>query len=129
MPVSMEHIMTGNPDSTAYHDGPRPSDLDILKVQKTGKLTVVGFGGRDAPDEYCIAGARERLLDLIERHDCKELAFDFKGMSRVPSGMLGVMQSIAKGGVNVSAYNPSPGVREVFEVAKFDRFIRISDVE
>ncbi|MBC7815773.1 MAG: anti-sigma factor antagonist, partial [Planctomycetaceae bacterium] len=37
------------------------ADPNVLKVYQTGELTVVGFGGKDVPDEVCIAAYRQQL--------------------------------------------------------------------
>ena len=91
-------------------------DPSILKVYQTGPLTVVGFGGVDVPDEVCIAGYRDQLMQLVELHQCQVLAFDLSGVKLVPSGMLGVLVSLRKRVQRLELYNASPDVEEVLRL-------------
>jgi hypothetical protein len=119
------HDETPSPD---FRLGDLPEDPAVLKIYQTGELTVVGFGGRDVPDEVCIAAYRAQLLDLIATHDCKVLAFDLTGVQLVPSGMLGVLSSIRQRVGRVELYNPSPDVMEVLRITKFDQLFEIKEV-
>ena len=102
---------------------------NVLKVYQTGELTVVGFGGKDVPDEVCIAEYRQQLLDLIALHGVKTMAFDLSGVQLVPSGMLGVLSTIAKRVEKVEIYNPSVDVREVLRMTKLERLFDIKEVQ
>ena len=73
---------------------------NVLKIYQTGELTVVGFGGKDVPDEVCIAEYRQQLLDLI-----------------------------AKRVEKVEIYNPSVDVREVLRMTKLERLFEIKEVQ
>ena len=102
---------------------------NVLKIYQTGELTVVGFGGKDVPDEVCIAEYRQQLLDLIAEHGVKTMAFDLSGVQLVPSGMLGVLSTIAKRVEEVEIYNPSVDVREVLRMTKLERLFEIKEVQ
>jgi anti-sigma B factor antagonist len=105
---------------TSPHDsairGGVANDPSILKVYQTGPLTVVGFGGVDVPDEVCIAGYRDQLMQLVEQHQTKVLAFDLSGVKVVPSGMLGVLVSLRKRVQKLELYNASPDIEEVLRL-------------
>ncbi|MDZ4683741.1 MAG: STAS domain-containing protein [Planctomycetaceae bacterium] len=103
------------PHDSAIRSGV-PHDPSVLKVYQTGPLTVVGFGGVDVPDEVCIAGYRDQLMQLVTEHQCSVLAFDLTGVKLVPSGMLGVLISLRKRVQRMELYNPSPDVEEVLRV-------------
>lgn len=105
------------------------ADPNVLKIYQTGELTVVGFGGKDVPDEVCIAAYRQQLLDLVEQYGVKTLAFDLSGVQLVPSGMLGVLSTMAKRVQKVELYNPSPDVREVLQMTKLERLFDIKEVQ
>jgi hypothetical protein len=120
-------------DDSSFSETPLPlgdlhDDPAVLKVYQTGELTVVGFGGRDVPDEVCIAAYRTQLFDLISQHSCKVLAFDLTGVQLVPSGMLGVLSSLRQRLERVEIYNPSPDVRDVLRITKLDRLFDIKEV-
>lgn len=89
----------------------------VLKVYQTGEVTVVGFGGKEVPNDLCMAGYRTRLLDLISQHNCKLLAFDLTGVKLLPSGMLGVLASIRRQVAHIELYNCSPDVIEVLQLS------------
>ena len=113
---------------SSFKLGELPEDPAVLKVYQTGELTVVGFGGRDVPNEVCIAAYRTQLFDLIAKHNCRVLAFDLTGVQLVPSGMLGVLSSIRQRVERVELYNPSPDVMEVLRITKLDRLFDIKEV-
>ena len=101
---------------------------NVLKVYQTGELTVVGFGGKDVPDEVCIAAYRQQLFDLIAQYGTKVLAFDLSGVQLVPSGMLGVLSSLRQRVERLEIYNPSPDVREVLRITRLERLFDIKEV-
>ncbi len=105
------------------------ADPNVLKVYQTGELTVVGFGGKDVPDEVCIAAYRQQLFDLIAQHGTKVLAFDLSGVVLVPSGMLGVLSSLSQRVERLEIYNPSPNVREVLRITRLERLFDIKEVQ
>lgn len=124
----MSDSIHDDPPIADFRLGDLPEDPAVLKVYQTGELTVVGFGGRDVPDEVCIAAYRAQLLDLIAESHCKTLAFDLTGVQLVPSGMLGVLSSLRQRVERVEIYNPSPDVKEVLRITKLDRLFDIKEV-
>jgi hypothetical protein len=105
------------------------ADPNVLKVYQTGELTVVGFGGKNVPDEVCIAAYRQQLFDLVDQHCTKVLAFDLSGVHLVPSGMLGVLTSLRQRVERLELYNPSPDVREVLHITRLERLFDIKEVQ
>ena len=124
----MSDSIHDDPPLSDFRLGDLPEDPTVLKIYQTGELTVVGFGGRDVPDEVCIAAYRTQLLDLIAEHQCKVLAFDLTGVQLVPSGMLGVLTSIRQRVDRLEIYNPSPDVKDVLKLTKLDRLFDIKEV-
>ena len=110
-------------------DRPQPVEANVLKVYQAGEVTVVGFDGKDVPDEVCIAAYRDHLFRLIDEQHCRLLAFDLTGVSLIPSGMLGLLLSLKKRGVEVELYNPSDDVREVLDVTHLGGQFVIRNVE
>jgi len=106
-----------------------PIHHDLLRVYETGPLTVVGFGADELPDRIDLAECRDEIRELLELHDCKDLAFDLTGVRYIPSGMLGLLASLTKLGVQVHLYNPSSDVREVLEVTHLDQLFKIHDLD
>ena len=100
-----------------------------LTVYTAGELTVVGFGGQDALSRINLAECRDDLVNLIQEHHCKTLAFDLTGVRLIPSGTLGLIAAMRKLDVAVHIYNPSADVRDVLEITKLDTVIQVHEVE
>ncbi|HTI52195.1 MAG TPA: STAS domain-containing protein [Planctomycetaceae bacterium] len=105
-----------------------PIHHDILRVYETGPLTVVGFGGREIVDQIDIGECRDEIMELLELHDCRVLAFDLSGVRYVPSGMLGLLASLRQKGIEVHLYNPSSDVREVLEITRLEALFQIHEL-
>jgi anti-anti-sigma regulatory factor len=57
------------------------------------------------------------------------MAFDLTRVRLVPSGLLGLLASIRKQGVEVHLYNPSDDIREVLEITKLDEVLQMHTVD
>ena len=121
--------MSTNPhsddDSNTFQ--PQASPTSILEIHETGKRLVVGFGSQSVPDDHCLAMYREQIRQLIKEHGSTEVAFDLKPFQKIQSGTLGLIASVKNEGVNVSVFNVSPEVREVFALSNLDQIIEMSD--
>ncbi len=100
-----------------------------LTVYQAGKLTVAGFGDLDNLDQIVVTDCREEIAALIRQHGCEVLAFDLTGIRLVPSGMLGMLASLGRLGVQVYVYNPSDEIREVLEITRLDAVLQIKMVD
>jgi len=100
-----------------------------LRVYEAGTTTVIGFGGEDVFDEVNLAACREEIVKLIDANACKTLGVDLTGVRLVPSGLLGMLTSIRRRGVEVQIYNPSKDVREVLSVTNLDKLMPVHEVE
>ena len=103
--------------------------VSSLEVYQAGELTVIGFGGREVRDNMNVAECRDELVELIREHHCKVLAFDLTRVRLIPSGLLGLLASIRKQGVEVHLYNPSADIREVLEITKLDQVLQMHALE
>jgi anti-anti-sigma factor len=101
----------------------------LFEVYQAGELTVLGFGGRDVLDDYDVAQCRDEITRLVRQHQCRALAFDLTGVRLMPSGLLGLLASLKKLGIDVHVFNPSEDVREVLEITKLKAFMEIHQVE
>src|SRR5258708_14029317 len=84
----------------------KSTSKDIFEVYQTGELTVVGFGGRDILDQIDLSACRSEIIALVEKHNCKTLAFDLSGVKLIPSGMLGLLASLRRMNIAVHLCNP-----------------------
>jgi len=103
--------------------------ISELEVYEAGELTVIGFGGREVLDHLNLAECRDEVVELIRNHGCSTLAFDLTGVRLIPSGLLGLLASIKRQGVEVHLYNPSKDIREVLEITKLDKLLHLHEVE
>ncbi len=105
-----------------------PERLDTIDVYRSGPLTVIGFGDRNALDVSVIACQNE-LTNVLRESNCHTLAVDLTGVRLVASGMLGVFASIQRRGVRVLLFNPSYDLVEVLEITKLDRLLPTHHVD
>jgi anti-sigma B factor antagonist len=103
--------------------------ISELEVYEAGELTVIGFGGREVLDHLNLAECRDEIAELIRVHHCSTLAFDLTGVRLLPSGMLGLLASVKRQGVEVHLYNPSEDIREVLEITKLDKLFELHELE
>ena len=103
--------------------------VSALEVYQAGELTVIGFGGRELLDDMNVAECRDELVELIRDNNCTTLAFDLTRVRFIPSGLLGLLASIRKHGVEVHLYNPSADIREVLEITKLDSVLQMHTLD
>jgi len=102
--------------------------LQSLEVYKAGPLSVVAVGGREVLDHLDLAECRDELVQLIQTHRCQTLAIDLTGVQVMPTGLLGLLASIQRLGVEVRVYNACAEIREVLQVTNLDRVLHLHDV-
>jgi len=112
-------------DSVVLHGEVRAPDT--LSFVKNGCCTVVKFASAQIPDDFCMAKYREQLYELLEDPTCEMLRFDLTGIPFLPSGLLGVLASVKRRGVDVEVSNPSESIRESLAVTRLDTLIKICD--
>ena len=66
---------------------------------------------------------------MIREHSCEVLGFDLTGVKLVPSGMLGMLASLGRLGVEVYLFNPSDEIREVLAITRLDTVLQIQKVD
>lgn len=103
--------------------------ISELEVYEAGELTVIGFGGREVLDHLNMAECRDEVVQLIRDHGCSTLAFDLTGVRLIPSGLLGLLASINRQGVEVHLYNASEDIREVLEITKLNKLLHLHEIE
>ena len=101
----------------------------VLEVYETGPLTVVGFGGREILDRIDLSQCRAEIIALLEKHQCKVLAFDLTGVKLIPSGMLGLLASLRNMAIEVHLYNPSEDVSEVLQVTRLNEVLAVHHID
>ena len=102
---------------------------NLCEVYEAGKLTVIGFEGRNVPSDFWLGQYNSEFLRMVEEYNCEELAVDLTGVEFIPTGLLGLISSLRQNGVMVSLYNPSPDVCAVLKAVELDGIIPTHQVE
>ncbi len=102
---------------------------DIIEVYQTGELTVVGFGDREILDQIDLTACRDEIKALVDKHQCKTLAFDLSGVKLIPSGMLGLLASLRRMNIAVHLYNPSQDIAEVLQITRLNEVLPIHYID
>jgi len=100
----------------------------IFKVYSPGELTVLGFQDPKNLDHVDATDCRDVLTELVRANRCKTLAFDLTRVKLIPSGLLGLLASLRKWGVDVHLYNPNDDVRAVLEITKLDQIMQVHKI-
>ena len=102
---------------------------DVFSIYKLGRLTVVGFPATEIPDyDRSLCGSMD-LHKLLNKVGCEVLAVDLTAATFIPSGILGLLVSFRKFGIEVFFFNPSDEIRRMLEVTKLERFIHVEHVD
>lgn len=118
----------GDNDSTDDDSGilvSSSADPGALNFVRQGRRAVVGFNSLAIPDEMCIANYRQQLLTYIQEANCDVMAFELAGIKMLPSGMLGLLVTLQKRGVQIELLNPIPDIVEVLRITRLDSLLTV----
>ena len=101
------------------------TDPTLLTFVQDGRRAIVGFNSTAIPDEVCVAAYKNQLLAYVQEHDCKIMAFNLAGVKMLPSGMLGLLVSLKKKGLEVELLRPSADILEVLRITKLVSILKI----
>jgi len=96
-------------------------------IVKNGCCTIIKFSNIEVPDEVCIAMYRDQIYELLKDPTCEMLRFDLTGVHFLPSGMLGLLTSVKKRGINVEVTNACQSIRDSLGVTRLDTLITVCD--
>ncbi|MAG94738.1 MAG: hypothetical protein CMJ48_13490 [Planctomycetaceae bacterium] len=105
------------------------TEQESLEVYESGRLTVLGFGGREILDHVSVSECRDTISGLIEKSDCEILAIDLSGVRLIPSGLLGLLTTLRQRGIEVHLYDPSADVIEVLDITKLNQVMTVHHIE
>jgi anti-anti-sigma factor len=98
---------------------------DVFQVHKAGRLTVIGVNPDGLTDYLRVEQCRNELISIIEKAVCVVVRFDLAGVPFIVSGVLGLLVSLRKAGVDAQLQNASAHVREVLRVTKLDEMVEL----
>ena len=98
---------------------------DVFRVQKTGRLTVIGVNPDGLADYLRVEQCRNELVSILEKAGCVVVRIDLAGIPFIASGVLGLLVSLRQAGFDVQLQNASTHVRDVLRVTKLDNMIEL----
>jgi hypothetical protein len=101
------------------------ADPTLLSFTRDGSRVVVGFNSTDVPDEVCVAAYRTQLLKFVQESECTVLTFDLTGIKILPSGMLGLLVTLKKRGLEIELLNPIADIVEVLRITKLNSLFKV----
>jgi len=101
------------------------ADPALLNLVRDGERVVVGFNSTDVPDEVCVAAYRTQLLKFVQESECKVLTFDCTRIKILPSGMLGLLVTLKKRGLEIELLNPIADIVEVLRITKLNSLFTV----
>ena len=98
---------------------------EYFHVFKTGRLTVIGFEGKQLSDFSSVSTCRDSLLNLLDGPECELLVVDLMDVGVVSSWLLGVLAAVRQRGIEVHVYHPSKEIRRVLNSTRFDELMTV----
>jgi anti-anti-sigma factor len=98
---------------------------DVFQVHKTGRLSVISVNPDGISDYSRVEQCRDELVSILERAGCVVARFDVAGIPFLASGVLGLLISLRKHGMDVQLQNASEQVRDVLSSTKLDAIIEL----
>jgi anti-anti-sigma factor len=98
---------------------------DVFQIRETGRLTVIGVNPEGVSDFSRFEQCRNELIPMLTKANCKVVRFDLEGIPFLASGVLGLLVSLRKGGVDIQFQNVSEHVMDVLHVTRLDDLIEV----
>lgn len=96
-----------------------------LQVYSAGEILVLGFGGNEAPDP-AEGLHREEVLDLIDLHRCRTVAFDLTDVDTISPSMLRILTSARCRCALVRLFNASDEICAQLRRANLTQFFEMN---
>jgi anti-anti-sigma factor len=98
---------------------------DVFQVHETGRLTVVRVNPEGVADFERFEQCCDLLIPVLKNAACVVVRFDIEGIPFLASGVLGLLVSIRKAGVEIQIQNASEHVRDVLIVTRLDQLVEV----
>ena len=104
-----------------------------IKVNESGKVTVVTFNDSKIIDESEIQEFGQELYDLVERDGRKKIVLNFGNVEFLSSAALGKLigfdKRVKQHAAQLMLSNIRPEIYEVFAITKLTKLFEIKDDE
>jgi anti-sigma B factor antagonist len=98
---------------------------DVFQIQETGALTAIAVNPDGVADFARVEQCRNELIPLLKEVGCRVVRFDLGGIPFLASGVLGLLVSLRKIGVDIQFKNASEHVLDVLRVTRLDELIEV----
>jgi anti-sigma B factor antagonist len=98
---------------------------DVFQVREAGRLTVIAMNPEGGSDYSRVEQCRNELVSILDQAHCRVVRFDVAGIPFLASGILGLLVSLRKMGVEVQLQNASEHIRDVLHVTKLDSLVEL----
>lgn len=98
---------------------------DVFQVVETGRLTQVRVNPEGVSDFERFEQCRDELVAVLNKAGCIVVRFDVEGIPFLASGILGLLVSIRKAGVDIQIQNASEHVADVLRVTRLDQLVEV----
>jgi anti-anti-sigma factor len=98
---------------------------DVFEVRETGRLTLVRVNPEGVTDFERFEQCRDELISILQNAKCVVVRFDVEGIPFLASGVLGLLVSMRKAGVDIQFENASEHVRDVMKVTRLDQLVEV----
>ncbi|MEX0703372.1 MAG: STAS domain-containing protein [Planctomycetales bacterium] len=101
----------------------------IYRIRQTGPRTIVGFDEAEVPNHFYHAECRDDLVRLVAEQQCRTLVLDLTHVPNLPSGLLGLIASLQKDGIEVHVCNPPECLTNAVTVAHLENEVEIEPAD
>jgi anti-anti-sigma factor len=98
---------------------------DVFQVRETGRLTLVRVNPEGVADYERFEQCCQQLTQILKTAGCVVVRFDVEDIPFLASGVIGLLVSMRKAGVEIQVQNASEHVRDVFRVTKLDQLVEV----
>jgi anti-anti-sigma factor len=102
-----------------------PRISDVFQFLEIGRLTVITVNPEGVNEFERFQQCRDELLPILKKAGCHVVRFDIGGIPFLASGVLGLLVTLRKIGVEVQIQNASQHVRDVLHVTKLDELLEV----
>jgi anti-anti-sigma factor len=98
---------------------------DVFQVREAGRLTKIRVNPEGVSDFSRFEQCRDELVPILEGAGCRVVRFDVEGIPFLASGVLSLLVSLRKTGVEIQLQNASEHVRDVLRITRLSELVEL----